>query len=81
MVAIHIFLKLVLSARLCIKMASWGFCVLVFDSSGEPGSRPGVMVCGVPCSSGIQFLVGRSTSEAKAVGELTGAPMELPSSL
>ena len=36
MVAIHFFHKLVLSARLYLKMASWGFCVLVFDSSGEP---------------------------------------------
>ena len=33
MVATHIFHKLVINARLFMKKASWGFCVLVFDSS------------------------------------------------
>ena len=64
-----------------MKMASWGFCVLVFDSSGEPASRPEEMVCGVPCSSGTEFVVGRSASEEEAFGASTGAPMEIPSSL
>ena len=62
-------------------MASWGFCFLVFDSSGEPVSRPEEMLCGVPCSSGTEFIVGRSASEEEAVGASTGAPMEIPSSL
>ena len=34
-VALHIFQKLVCSARLFIKMASWGCCLVVLDSSGE----------------------------------------------
>ena len=64
-----------------MKMASWGFCVLVFDFSGEPAIRPEEMVCGVPYSSGTEFVVGRSTSDEEAVGASTGAPMEIPSSL
>ena len=48
MVAIQISQNLVVSARLYMKMASWGFCVLVFASSGEPGNCPEEMVCGVP---------------------------------
>ena len=31
-------------------MASWGFCLLVFDSSREPANRPEEMVCAVPGS-------------------------------
>ena len=79
--AIHIFHELVLSARLYIKMTSWGFCVLVFDSSGEPVNHPEEMVRGVPYSSGTEFVVRRSTSEEEIVGASTGAPMEIPSSL
>ena len=62
-------------------MASWGFCALVFDSSGESANRPEEMVCGVPFSSGTEFVVGRSTSKMEAVGSSTGAPMEIPPSL
>ena len=58
-----------------------GLCVLVFDSSGEPVNRPEETVCGVPYSSGTEFVVGRSASEEEAVGASTGAPMEIPSSL
>ena len=58
-----------------------GLCILVFDSSGEPVNRPEERVCGVPCSSGTNFIVGRSASEEEAVGASTGAPMELPSGL
>ena len=71
MVAAHFFHKLVFSARLHMKMALWGFCVLVFDCPGEPASRPEEMICRGPYSSGTEFLVGAST----------GAPMEIPSSL
>ena len=78
MVAIHFSHKLVFSARLYMKMASWGFCVLVFDSSGEPANRAEEMISGVPCSFGAEFVVGRSTSENQAA---TDAPMEIPSSL
>ena len=62
-------------------MASWGFCVLLFDSSGEPVSRPEEMVRGFLYSSGTEFVVGRSTSEEEVVGASTGGPMEIPSSL
>ena len=62
-------------------MASWDFCVLVFDSSGEPANRPEEILCDVPCSSGTEFVVGRSKSIKEAVGAATGAPMEVPSSL
>ena len=39
-VAIYILHELVYSARLFMKMASWGFCVLVFEYSGKFGDRP-----------------------------------------
>ena len=42
-----------------------GLCVLVFDSSGEPASRPEEMVCGVPCSSGTEFVKGGSALHPK----------------
>ena len=58
-----------------------GLCVLVFHSSGEPVIRPEEIVCGVPCSSRTEFVVGRSASEHEAFGASTGAPMNLPSSL
>ena len=78
--AIHILRKLVLSARLYMKMASWGFCVLVFDSSGGLVTRPEERVCGDPCSSGTHLVVGRSASEEESIGAAAGAPMEIPSS-
>ena len=58
-----------------------GLCVLVFDSSGEPVNRPEETVCGVPCSSGAEFVVGQSASEEEAIGASAGAPMEIPYSL
>ena len=79
--AIYILHELVYSARLFMKMASWGFCVLVFESSGEVGDRPQETECGIPCSSGTQLFVGRSTSCGEVVGASTGAPMEVSSSL
>ena len=81
MVAIHIFHKLVLNARLYIKMAACGFCVLVFDSSGELVNRPHEMMSGVPRSSGTELVVGRSASKKEAFRASTGALMEIPSSL
>ena len=79
--AIYILHRLVYSARLFMKMAPWGFCVLVFGSFGEPDDRPQERECGVPGSSGTKFVVGRSTSYEEATGASTGAPMEIPSSL
>ena len=80
-VAIHILQKLVYSARLFMKMASWGFCVLVFEPSGELGDRSQETQGGVPYNSGTKFVVGCSTSYEEATGASTGAPMEIPSSL
>ena len=60
--AIHIFLELVFSARLNMKVASWGYCVLVFDSSGEPAAHPGDASVVVPGCSGSEFEVGRASS-------------------
>ena len=79
--AIYILHELVYSARLFMKMASWGFCVLVFESSGEPGNHPQETECGAPCSSGTRFVVGRSTSCEEVAGASAGAPMEVSSSL
>ena len=79
--AIYILHELVNSARLFMKMASWGFCVLVFGSSGEVDDRPQETDCGVLVSLGSKFVVGRSTSCEEATGASTGAPMEIPSSL
>ena len=79
--AVYILHELVYSARLFMKMASWGFCVLVFGSYGELDDRPQETECGVPGSSGTKFVVGRSTSCEEATGASTGAPMEVPSSL
>ena len=58
-----------------------GLCVLVFESSGELGDRPQETECGAPCSSGTGFVVGRSTSCGEVCGAVSGAPMEIPSSL
>ena len=80
MVVIHILHKLVLSAPLH-EDGIMGLCVLVFDSSGEPASHPMEIVCEVLCSSGTEFVVGRSASEEEVFGASTGAPMEIPSSL
>ena len=61
-VAIHIFHKLLTSARLNMKMASWGFCVFVDDSGGEPAARLDNAFAVVPGCSGSEFEVGRATS-------------------
>ena len=42
MAAAHIFHKLVISAHLFMKMISWGYCVLVYNCSGEPFVRPDI---------------------------------------
>ena len=42
MAAAHIFHKLVISAHLFMKMTSWGYCVLVYNCSGEPFVRPDI---------------------------------------
>ena len=42
-----------------MKVASWGYCVLVFDSSGEPATHPEDTAAVVPSFSGSEFEVGR----------------------
>ena len=76
--AIHILHELVYSARLFMKMASGGFCVLVFEPFGELGDCPQEAEWGVPYNSGTIFVVGRSTSYEEGAGASTGAPMEIP---
>ena len=45
-----------------MKVASWGYCVLVLDSSGEPAAHPGDISAIVPDFSGSEFEVGRISS-------------------
>ena len=45
-----------------MKVASWGYCVLVFDSSGEPATHTGDASAVVPDFSGSEFEVGRVSS-------------------
>ena len=80
MVATHTFHKLVHSARLFMKKASWGCCVLVFDSSGEPAGQPGFSdSCAWVCS-GTEFEVGRTSGE-DGLGAIVHAPMDCESSM
>ena len=62
MVAIQIFYTLVSSARLFLEKASWCYCVLVFDSSGEPAALPELGDSCDPVGSGTEFEVGRTIS-------------------
>ena len=78
---IHIFHKLVTSARLNMKKASWGYCVLVYDSAGELAARPDDPFAAVPVCSGSEFEVGRATScdDVPSLGKRS--PMGCASSL
>ena len=80
MVPTHIFHKLVISARLFMKKASWGCCVLVFDSSGEPAGHPEFHDSCAPGYSGTEFEVGRTSCE-DGVGATVHAPMDYQSSM
>ena len=79
MVATHIFHKLVISARLFMKKASWGCCVLVFVSSGEPAGLLKFHDSYAPGCSGTEFEVGRTSCE-DGVGATVHAPMDKVSS-
>ena len=80
MVATHTFHKLVNSARLFIKKASWGCCVLVFDSSGEPAGHPEFSDSCARVCSGTEFEVGRTSCE-DGLGATIHAPMDYESSM
>ena len=80
--AIHISHKLVFSARLNMKVASWGYCVLVFDSSGEPAAHPGdASTAAVPLLSGSEFEVGRLSPCDDVATRGERSPMGFTSSL
>ena len=81
MVATHISHKLVFRARLFMKKASGGFCVLVFDSSGEPAAHPGISDSCAPGGSGTKLAVARATSCEEGTDATEIAPMDLESSL
>ena len=80
MVATHIFHKLVNSARLFMKKASWGCFILVFDSSGEPAGHPEFSDSCAPGCSGTEFEVGRTSCE-DGLGATIHAPMDYESSM
>ena len=79
MVATHIFHELVVSACLFMKKASWGCCVSVFDSSGEPAGHPEFNDSFSPGCSRTEFEVGRTSCE-DGVGATVLAPMDYESS-
>ena len=81
MVATHIFHKLVFSARLFMKKASWCCCFLVFDSSGEPAGHPEYPDSCAPGCSGTESEVGHITSCKDGVGATVHAPMGYESSM
>ena len=80
MVATHIFHKLVNSARLFMKKASWGCFILVFDSSGEPACHPKFSDSCAPGCSGTEFEVGRTSCE-DGLGATVHNPMDYDSSM
>ena len=79
--AIHISHKLVFNARLNMKVASWGYCVLVFDSSGEPATHPGDTSAVVPEFAGSEFEVGCLSSCDDVATHVERSPMGCRSSL
>ena len=78
--ATHVFHKLAFSSRLFMKKAPWGFCVLVFDSSGEPPAHPVISDSCAPGGSGTEFEVGRTTSYEEVAHATTNAHMDHESS-
>ena len=80
MVATHTFHRLVNSALLFMKKASWGCCVLVFDSSGEPAGHPNFSDSFAPGCSGTEFEVGRTSCE-DGLGATVHAPLDHESSM
>ena len=81
MVATHISHRLVFSARLFMKKACWGYCVLVFDSSGETAVHPEISDPYAPGGSETEFDVGRTTSCEEGVGATVNAPMDYDSNI
>ena len=80
MVATHFFHKLLNSARLFMKKASWGCFASVFDSSGEPAGQPEFSDSCARVCSGTEFEVGRASGE-DGLGATVHAPMDCESSM
>ena len=81
MVATLFFHKLVFSARLFMKKASWGYCVLVINSSGEPAAPPGSIDS---CALGgfwTEFEVVLTASNEEGADDTVSAPMDHESSI
>ena len=81
MVATHTSQKLIFTARLFMKKASWGYCVLVFDSSGEPPAHSGISDSFRPDCSETDFEVGRTRSCEEGVGATVNAPRDYESTM
>ena len=79
--AIPFFRKLIHSARSNMKMASWGYCVLVFDSSGEPAALSGYSFACVAGGSGSEFEVWRAKFCVEVPNLVQSPPMGFASSL
>ena len=79
--AIHVFHKLVISARLNKKMASWGYCLLAYDSVGEPVARPDDASADIPGCSRSEFEVGPGTSYDDVPSLENRSPMGCASNL
>ena len=79
--AIRIFHKLVSSARLYIEKASWGYCVSVFVSSGEPAALPRIGDSGVLDGSGNESEIGCTISCEECANITMKLPRDLVSSI
>ena len=64
-----------------MKMASWCYCVFVFDFSGVPAARPGDAFTVVPGGSGSEFEVGCATSCDEVPSLVKSPPMGCASSI
>ena len=80
-VAIHIFQKLVHSARSNMRMASWGYCALVFNSPGESLAHPTEAFVCVSCGYWSESEVVRATSWDEVPSFVQSPPMGCASSL
>ena len=80
MVATHIFHKLVNSARLFMKKASWGWFVSVLGSSGDLAGQPEVTDSCARVCSGTEVDAGRTSGEDSR-GAPVISPMDFESSM
>ena len=67
--------KLISSALFYMKAASWGCCVLVFNSCRELGVRPEQKTCVVSCSSETEFVIVCNASDEEVFSATPGAHM------